>query len=631
MKKNIIILFFFVISLISTLLGQVELTGITPESLQIENYSKFPEAEAIVLRSKGYLATERDRSSQFVLNHTVRMHILQESGVKYANVEIPYQSGDNFQTIEGVTATTYIWEDGQMNTYEVNPKEIFREKVSENFTLLKFTFPRAKPGAVLQYSYRLIQYSVFSFTWRFQENIPTLHSEFAFVPGKGVSHAFLFQGSHSEKLKKIGASKWSMADLPALKPVSYVTNLEDYRSKMYIQMYEYHDGYQVQEVLGTWESFTDDIYKAKRLGRINKADPQLGAIAKELTKNIRSDEEKIKVVYKHVRSKMKWNNKNRIFIDNKISKVYESGSGTRAEINLALIHMLRAVGVKCTPLLLSTRRNGIIIKAYPLINQFNVLAVYVPLVGGKYLILDVTDPLRPYDLLDPNLINGEGWVLDRENPRWVTIPKTYPSIVSRNVTLSLENGTLSGELVEMRKGYSSWEARNELQNEGEGNFAKEYILEGEILDVEFTGNQNPDTILSFRYNFQTENYFSESGAFIYIGPMLAFGWGEHPFKDAERIYPIDFTHQNRDMYTFSMKIPEGYEVESLPKNSNVIFPKKEIAFQYECKAGDGYIFINAIYDRNISYFEPHMYPALKQIYDNIIRRHGEKIVLKKVE
>jgi hypothetical protein len=51
--------------------------------------------------------------------------------------------------------------------------------------------------------------------------------------------------------------------------------------------------------------------------------------------------------------------------------------------------------------------------------------------------------------------------------------------------------------------------------------------------------------------------------------MIGEGMRENPFKAAERKYPVEMPYVRDDMYILNMQIPDGYEVDELPKSARV--------------------------------------------------------------
>lgn len=59
------------------------------------------------------------------------------------------------------------------------------------------------------------------------------------------------------------------------------------------------------------------------------------------------------------------------------------------------------------------------------------------------------------------------------------------------------------------------------------------------------------------------------GGKIYVSPMLFFTNDKNPFKQEVREYPVDFSYPFVDKYNITIKIPDGFTVETLPAPAKV--------------------------------------------------------------
>jgi hypothetical protein len=77
-------------------------------------------------------------------------------------------------------------------------------------------------------------------------------------------------------------------------------------------------------------------------------------------------------------------------------------------------------------------------------------------------------------------------------------------------------------------------------------------------------------------------------------------------------------------------IPEGYKVEELPKNKNIILGDKDGRFIYSIAQTDNRIVLNLRFSIDKPLFLPLEYQKLKDFFDRIIAAESEQIVLKKI-
>ena len=117
-KLRITATLLFVFTLLAS--GQKYATNwgeITQAEKNLENYAKDPEAEAVVLFDKGDSRfVDGEGGFDIHFTRTRRIKILNESGLEYAEVSIPFyvEDASSRETVKGIMAVTYNFEDGKM-------------------------------------------------------------------------------------------------------------------------------------------------------------------------------------------------------------------------------------------------------------------------------------------------------------------------------------------------------------------------------------------------------------------------------------------------------------------------------------------------------------------------------------
>jgi hypothetical protein len=97
----------------------------------------------------------------------------------------------------------------------------------------------------------------------------------------------------------------------------------------------------------------------------------------------------------------------------------------------------------------------------------------------------------------------------------------------------------------------------------------------------------------------------------------------------ERKYPVDYNYPISEVYTFNYILPAGYKVESLPQSVVLRLPDNSISISYNLKNIDNKIQVEYKRDINKILFLPEDYGKLKNLYDQLVKKHGEQIILKK--
>jgi hypothetical protein len=113
----------------------------------------------------------------FYTRHT-RIKILNHDGLRYASVEIPYQTRNRYDDIGELKAQTLVMENGKIISYKVMPGQIENIRINDRWSKKKFTFPKVRPGVIIEFRYTVASLDFEKLdTWYFQREIPTLWSE----------------------------------------------------------------------------------------------------------------------------------------------------------------------------------------------------------------------------------------------------------------------------------------------------------------------------------------------------------------------------------------------------------------------------------------------------------------------
>jgi hypothetical protein len=150
---------------------------ITSAEFKLKPAGRDSAASAIVLCDFGNIEVT---NRTFYSRHT-RIKILNNNGLRYASVEIPYQTKDRHDEITQIKARTLIMENGKILEYKVPAGEMERNVINDRWSKLTFTFPKAAPGAIIEYEYTIASLDFENLdTWYFQREIPTMWSELRF-------------------------------------------------------------------------------------------------------------------------------------------------------------------------------------------------------------------------------------------------------------------------------------------------------------------------------------------------------------------------------------------------------------------------------------------------------------------
>ena len=153
--------------------------------------------------------------------------------------------------------------------------------------------------------------------------------------------------------------------------------------------------------------------------------------------------------------------------------------------------------------------------------------------------------------------------------------------------------------------------------------SNDYTIIDSSIAVQNQFDKEKPYILSYQQSSKPEIVSNK----IYISPFLNETISDNPLKQKERTYPIDMTYPKKRVYTTTILIPEGYEVDYTPSEQN--YKNELFELTYNAIEEDGKIKVSFNYTFNNSVYTMGDYPKIKAYYDEIVKKGNEKVVLVK--
>ncbi len=419
---------------------------ISKNNLQMKVYAPDSSAAAVVLFDVGDLT--HDLKLDYYMQRHVRIKILTDQGFDRATVKIPYDRSVNQEVSRIEGETYYLGSDGKIVKTKLDHKDIYKEKLDKDVEVIKFTLPKVRPGAIIEYRYKKkIGNPIYLESWTFQRDIPVEWSVLNFRKPSWFNFKLMLRGGRPldeqsskpyaqvinlSELGNFGAAEpdqayrlpgtelhWAIKDIPALKDESHVFDRDFYRSRMLIQFSSISikdaDGNVVyhKDILGSWQKIRDQLLDNDDFGHRLKDRSIFKTQLAGIVNDKMSQQDKLKAIYDFVKNAVVWNKDDALFCESRLKDVLRKKSGTSGEINFLLIQMLREVGIQAYPVVASTRDNGPIISSIPILSQFNA-TLCMAVVNNKKYFLDATNPYRPFIQVPERLEDCQGLVIKEE-------------------------------------------------------------------------------------------------------------------------------------------------------------------------------------------------------------------------
>jgi hypothetical protein len=314
-----------------------------------------------------------------------------------------------------------------------------------------------------------------------------------------------------------------------------------------------------------------------------------------------------------------------------LKKVLEDKKGNSAEINLLLASMLDKAGIIAFPVLLSTRDHGFIREETPISSQFNYV-VCLAMVGEKSFLLDATEKLLPTGVIPERCLNGNGFVVSKGGYKWIPLQSSTKSRVVVNGDLEItKEMELAGKLQIDRGGYDGLAGRKRYFSRDEKEYVKNFVgsRSWEISKTEITNAKEIQQPLKEIYELVMNEQMTSAGDQIYLNPLFLYRIEENPFKLENREYPVDFGSPFERVYMCRIKIPDGYQVDELPKPKMLALPENAGRYTYSVTQAGNILNVVSNFQINRSIFSQIEYPNLREFYNQVVAKQDEQVVLKK--
>ncbi len=641
---------------------------VSKEELEMKYCDFDSTASAVILFDKGRTFFEYDSEFKLNFERHVRIKIFKKEAYKYAtHIVSLYKDGLTVEKLYQIKGNTYNFVNGKVEKVKIKNSEIIKEDVSDNRKDIKITFSDIKEGSIIDFKYNILSDFTFNLQhWKFQYNIPVIYSEYyTLVPeyfnynptvkgfdnvkvaetkdkkdeefkinylsmpaGQTMKNENYFIKSHSLE------TEWIARNIPAFVVEKYITTRKDYMTRIDFELASVQYPNQIIENYSmTWDGVYKKLLNSSDFGL--KVTPSI--IVKSLLKKIYSDsdteKDKISKIYNYVKSKTNCIEYFGIYTTQLQPALLSKGKGNVGDINILLVSMLKAAGVKADPVVLSTRSNGKVFPFYPTISKFNYVIVLAE-IDGKKTFLDATNDLLPIGYLPYRCLNGEGRIISKEGsgPVAITAPKTYNTTSTYFIDIDEEKG-LIGKVNKTYKNYASYFKRNQIFNAGDSASYVKKIKEDseneEIEDVEIQNITNINKPIILNYKLNSSDNINFAGNMIYLTPLLNERTEDNPFKLEERKYPVDYAYPLDETFIFQYTIPEGYEVSEIPKSVIYALPENAARYTFSAKTMGNKIQIMSKFSINRTVFNYNEYKDLKSFYNVVIEKQSEKIVLKK--
>jgi hypothetical protein len=638
--------------------ARAQWTPPTPEELSMTAQPEAPGASAVYLFRE---ETTDDRLHMFSIY--IRLKVLTEGGKEYANVELPYTTGESGRSINDIEGRT-IHPDGTIIPFTGKPYEKLIEKTKGAKVMAKvFTLPGVEVGSIIEYRYTL-RYSdsiFFAPEWYIQSDLWTRKGHYVWRPvdlnqinligdrgERGTTIAWTpilpvgtaVQQTHlpGTAIKDGQASlEVNVHDIPPAPDEDFMPPIKSltYRVLFYYSAYRTPEEYWKNE--GKFWSKTRD----KFIG----PGPGVSAAVKDLTIPSDSQDQKLRKLYaavmqlentdytrQHTNSEEKAQGFKEV---HNTDDIWARKRGSDDQLTELFVAMARAAGMKAYLADVTNRDRHIFLKNYLNLGQLDDYLAIVN-VDGKEQYFDPGSRYCPYQHLawKHTMVQGlrqiDGGTDIAQTPR-----ESYTfSRTGRVANLKIDQqGAVTGTIALTYMGAPAltWRQRsltgdatsleNDLRTHMEGLLPEGMQIK--VASIEKVADyEQPLTV-----NFNVTGQLGSSTGKRLLLPDDIFETNAKPsFPHEKRDIPVAFSYPSMVQDAVRINFPATLNVESLPSNDK--FRLRDVAaYDVTTTSTPTSITARRNYLLGEIIFMTNDYPELRSFYSKMETKDQESVIL----
>jgi hypothetical protein len=605
----------------------------TPEELKMTADPKAPGADAVYLN-----VTEIADGDVNFESYYARIKVLTEKGKELSTVELPYEK--NVYSVADIKART-IQPDGTIVPLEGKPADVLQTKIKGYQAGHKvFNLPAVQVGSILEYYFQLRYSANYSVTpyWQIQRPYFVHKAQYKCISCLNVQGFSVLPPGVAIGKDHAGHSILDLTDIPPAPKEEWMPPMGEmlYKVVFYRPLDSFGKPFWTYEG-DRWSAgvnaFVDpsNSFRAIVNGLIQPGDTDL-VKAKKLYKAVQALEntdftrEKSDAERKHLKLKE----------INRAEDVWAQKGGTRGEITLLYLSMLRATGVISDAMRVVDRAQGVFIQEFYDYDQLDDTVVLIT-IDGKFIVLDPGEKMCPFQTVSWRHSMAAGLAQTAIGSAIATTPgQVYTAnTVQRTGEIALDpQGAVDGNLHFLMTGQQALYWRQYALENDDAEVKKsfdEWIARMVPDSVEahidhFTGLDDPESDLAAAITIKG-NIGTATSKRLLLPALFFTAHGDHSFVDQEkRVTPVDMHYGEQIIDSVTYLLPPGFEVESSPKPLNVPWQGHAV-LKIDFKSEPGKITVDRKFTRGFTLLKQDEYPALHDFYQKVATADQQQLTL----
>lgn len=541
-----------------------------PDSLKKNAYG--------VIRSESTVFTYKSETTG-VKEYSQTLTVLDKKGKDLADF---YYPGDKFHELSGFSAKLYDANGFLLNKYGMS--DVKTSEWTDSHTLAddvkRYFFSCDIPSYpfTIVYEYNInLKNGILGFPAyapQDNHNLSVEQSTYTLRFPEGLVYhykAFNLPEKPVQTIKKgIISLNWKVENLKAMESEPFEPDFEKITSLLLVSPINFsYDN--VKGTISDWKTFGDWVY-----GLINDRNvltDEAKLKIKDLTKDAKSDREKVKILYDYLGKTTRY-----VSIQLGIggyqpilaAEVCKTGFGDCKALTNYLKSMLEVVGIKSNYTVIRLdKTDKLIYRDFPNFYQMNHVILQVPLPNDT-LWLECTNPRTPFGFVHNGISGHDALVVNEDGGKIYRLPDYVDSLNVESFNAKIEvNGDGSAKSVTQKvckiKAYDQYDwfplaKPSEQADDLRGDLN---IPTATLGTITFKENKEALPSMEINYSWSTPQYGTKTGNRLFL-PVNPFRTTYEGLKKSNRKYDIVIANGYLDSDSIVIVLPADFVVETLP-------------------------------------------------------------------
>jgi len=389
-----------------------------------------------------------------------------------------------------------------------------------------------------------------------------------------------------------------------------------------------------KEVLGSIDKLYAYYYNF--IQQINQVEnPELKEFTLHLLKDKKSDEDKIKTIFKWVQKNIKYvafESGYEGFIPREAGLVFERKFGDCKDMTSLITEMAKYAGVPNVNFTwIGTREIPYTYKQLPTPAVDNhMIATYIK--DNEIIFLDATDQNVPFGLPSSFIQGKEALIAQGSTYQLAVVPEISAELNVRKdvVKIQLDEQKIKGEGIYSTEGLIATTLRNTIGDNynKRKDFAFALLEKGnnkfklnDYREINFEENELPYT---FEYSFELDNYVVSAGKENYINLVMDKPYLNHTFE-SNRMQTYDNKYLQQDIYQVTLEIPENAKVTYLPQD--VFFENDLMKYSFIYQTDQNKVTLNYEIQTKKTFIRPNEFDLWNETIKKLKENYIETIII----